>query len=79
MDPDGPRSLRAATGWSAVDYFVPGYWIFARLIQNLADVGYTSANLVVEPYDWRLAPPLLEERDGYFTQLQLRIQALHAI
>ncbi|KAL7578474.1 hypothetical protein ACA910_011543 [Epithemia clementina (nom. ined.)] len=69
--------LRPAAGFGAIDYFLANYWVFGKLIQNLADVGYTPSNMAVEPYDWRLAYALLEERDGYFTQLQHRIQVLH--
>ena len=30
----------------------------------------------IEPYDWRLAFPLLEERDGYLTKLKYKIEAM---
>lgn len=31
----------------------------------------------IEPYDWRMAFPLLEERDGYLTKLKFKIEAMH--
>lgn len=31
----------------------------------------------IEPYDWRMAFPLLEERDGYMTKLMYKIEAMH--
>lgn len=31
---------------------------------------------VTEPYDWRLALPNLERRDGYFSRLRARIEVL---
>lgn len=44
-DPKGIH-LRAATGLEAVDYFVPGYAVWAKLIEALADLGYDSNFLV---------------------------------
>ena len=40
---------------------------------------YDSNNLVTETYDWRLATPLLEKRDRYFSRLRDRIRTLHSI
>ena len=42
-------NLRAATGLEAVDYFVPGYAVWAKMVQGLADIGYDSNNLVGHP------------------------------
>ncbi|GLI65076.1 hypothetical protein VaNZ11_008503 [Volvox africanus] len=75
LDPTGIK-IRAAVGLEAVDYFIQGYWVWGKLVEALADVGYDSNNLVSMSYDWRLAIPLLEERDGYFTRLRLAIEAL---
>ncbi|PNH07583.1 Phospholipid:diacylglycerol acyltransferase, partial [Tetrabaena socialis] len=36
------------------------YWVWGKLVEALADVGYDSNSLVSMPYDWRLAMPLLE-------------------
>ena len=44
-DPPGIK-LRAAKALEAVDYFVPGYWVFSKLVQSLADIGYDNNNLV---------------------------------
>lgn len=30
-------------------------------------------------YDWRLAVPLLEQRDGYFTKLKAAIEGAHKL
>lgn len=47
MDPeDAEIKLRAATGLEAVDFFMPGYHVWAKLIESLADLGYDSNNLV---------------------------------
>ncbi|CAF1357973.1 unnamed protein product [Adineta steineri] len=75
MDPEGIR-LRPVLGWAAADYVFPGYWLWSKVIQNLADIGYDPNNLVTLGYDWRLTPQLLEERDGYFTQLKFYTEFL---
>ena len=75
-DPPDIR-LRAAQGFEAADYFMGNYWVFGKLIENLADVGYDSSTMSMEPYDWRVAFPILEERDGYLTKLKHTIEAMH--
>lgn len=45
LDKEG-INLRAATGLEAVDYFVPGYAVWAKMVQALGDIGYDSNNLV---------------------------------
>ncbi|KAL7559038.1 hypothetical protein ACA910_016380 [Epithemia clementina (nom. ined.)] len=76
LDPEGIR-LRASIGFEAVDYFLVNYWVFGKIIENLADVGYTPSEMSVEPYDWRLAFPMLEKRDGYFSRLKTKIETMH--
>lgn len=39
---------------------------------------YDSNNLITETYDWRLATPLLEKRDKYFSRLRDSIRTLHS-
>lgn len=39
-------NLRAANGLEAVDYFVPGYAVWAKMVQALGDIGYDANNLV---------------------------------
>lgn len=46
-------------------------YVFGPLIRELADVGYTEKNLRAMPYDWRLPPHKLQERDQYFTYVCL--------
>ena len=77
-DVDGIR-LRAAEGFNAADYFMANYWVFGKIIENLADLGYSTSNMVMMPYDWRLEYSLLEARDGYFTQLANSIERLHHV
>jgi len=76
MDPDGIR-IRAAQGFEAADYFMTTYWVWNKLIENLAAVGYDGSTMSMEAYDWRLAYPLLEVRDGFFTKLMHKIEAMH--
>lgn len=78
LDPEGIR-LRAATGLEAVDYFMEGYWVFGRLVEAMAHVGYDSTDLISMPYDWRLALPNLELRDGYFTRLKNQVETSHLV
>jgi phospholipid:diacylglycerol acyltransferase len=77
-DPEGIR-LRSSSGFEAADYFIANYWVWSKLIENLADVGYTPSTMAMMPYDWRLAFPLLEERDGYLTRLKSQIQDMHKV
>ncbi|CAM9624868.1 unnamed protein product, partial [Chrysoparadoxa australica] len=69
MDPAGIK-LRSDIGIDAADYFGPGYWLWGKMIENLADIGYDSSNLHMEAYDWRLSPVLLQERDHFFSRLK---------
>lgn len=66
--------MRAAQGMEAADFFVAGYWIWNRILENLAAIGYDPLTMSVAAYDWRLSYPDLEKRDGYFTQLKLAIE-----
>mmetsp|Transcript_96754 Transcript_96754/g.273360 ORF Transcript_96754/g.273360 Transcript_96754/m.273360 type:complete len:647 (+) Transcript_96754:49-1989(+) len=73
VDHEGVR-VRAAKGLRSADYFVGGFWLWAKIIENLADIGYDEDDLLLACYDWRLAFPLLEKRDKYFTGLRLDIE-----
>ncbi|KAG2495385.1 hypothetical protein HYH03_006653 [Edaphochlamys debaryana] len=78
LDPEGIK-VRAAVGLEAVDYFIQGYWVWGKLVEALADVGYDPNTLVSLPYDWRLAMPLLEERDAYFSRARSTIETMAAV
>lgn len=54
LDPPGIR-VRAVTGLVAADYFAPGYFVWAILIENLAKIGYEQKNMYMASYDWRLS------------------------
>jgi len=73
-DPEGIM-VRPMKGLTAVDYLLPGAltnsssYVFGPLIESLRYVGYNDGNLRAAPYDWRLPPQQLEQRDGFFTDL----------
>ncbi|KAI8093378.1 Lecithin:cholesterol acyltransferase-domain-containing protein [Halteromyces radiatus] len=73
LDPPGAK-IRAAQGLDAADYFVTGYWIWGKIIENLAAIGYDSNNMMLASYDWRLAFSNLEVRDKYFTKLKAHLE-----
>jgi phospholipid:diacylglycerol acyltransferase len=77
MDPPNIR-LRAAQGFEAADNFIATYWVWSKIIENLADVGYDGSSMTMMSYDWRLGYEYLEKRDGYFTKLKLAIEGHHA-
>lgn len=54
LDPPGIR-VRPVTGLVAADYFAPGYFVWAVLIANLAQIGYEEKTMYMASYDWRLS------------------------
>ncbi|OJJ51448.1 hypothetical protein ASPZODRAFT_21911 [Penicilliopsis zonata CBS 506.65] len=77
LDPPGIK-LRAAQGFDATDFFITGYWIWNKILENLATVGYDPTNAFTAAYDWRLSYPNLELRDQYFSRLKSYIEtAVH--
>ncbi|GLB37391.1 putative lecithin:cholesterol acyltransferase [Lyophyllum shimeji] len=75
LDPPDVK-IRAAEGIDAASSFVQGYWIWSKIVENLAVVNYDTNNLYLAPYDWRLSYYNLEERDGYFSKLKTTIESL---
>jgi phospholipid:diacylglycerol acyltransferase len=73
LDPPGVK-LRAAQGFDATDFFITGYWIWNKIFENLASIGYDPTNSFTAAYDWRLSYANLEARDQYFTKLKLYIE-----
>lgn len=79
--------LRPGDGLDAISSLAPGSvssnlalgstnTVYAWLIQWLADnLGYDVSSIVGLPYDWRLSPDKLEERDGFLTLMKKRIEA----
>lgn len=75
LDPEGIK-LRPATGLAAADYFFGPYWVWGRVVENLADVGYDENSMQMASYDWRLSFANLERRDRYFTRLRHQLELL---
>ncbi|CDZ96443.1 phospholipid:diacylglycerol acyltransferase [Phaffia rhodozyma] len=73
LDPVGHK-VRASQGFDAASQFIQGYWIWAKIIENLAPLNYDSNNLELAAYDWRLSYHNLELRDAYFSQLKSRVE-----
>jgi len=78
LDPPGIK-LRAAQGFDAADFFITGYWIWNKILENLATIGYDPTNAFTAAYDWRLSYMNLEVRDQYFTRLKTHIEQAHRI
>ena len=73
LDPPDIK-LRAAQGFDATDFFITGYWIWNKIVENLASLGYDPTNSFTAAYDWRLSYENLEVRDQYFTRLKVYIE-----
>ncbi|KPI37340.1 Phospholipid:diacylglycerol acyltransferase [Cyphellophora attinorum] len=73
LDPPDIK-LRAAQGFDAADFFITGYWIWNKILENLATIGYDPTNAFTAAYDWRLSYINLEVRDKYFTRLKNYIE-----
>jgi len=79
--------LRPDEGLDAISSLAPGSigsnllvggtnTVYAWLIQWLADnLGYDVSSIVGLPYDWRLSPDVMEQRDGFLTMTRRRIEA----
>lgn len=74
LDPPGVK-IRAAQGIDAAQKFIEGYWLWEKIIQNLAALNYDTNNLELAAYDWRLSYRNLEVRDGYFSRLKHSIES----
>ncbi|KAJ9611085.1 phospholipid:diacylglycerol acyltransferase [Cladophialophora chaetospira] len=76
LDPPDIK-LRAAQGFDATDFFITGYWIWNKILENLATIGYDPTTAYTAAYDWRLSYANLEVRDQYFTRLKNYIETAH--
>lgn len=86
-DLDTGCKLRPDEGLDAISSLSPGgigsdllvggtNTVYAWLIQWLADnLGYDVTNIIGLPYDWRLSPQRMENRDGFLTLTRRRIEA----
>ncbi|KZV82876.1 LACT-domain-containing protein [Exidia glandulosa HHB12029] len=75
LDPRNGAKLRAVQGIDAASSFIQGYWIWSKVIENLAAINYDTNNLWLAAYDWRVSLWNLEERDGYFSKLKSTIES----
>ncbi|XP_058088223.1 putative phospholipid:diacylglycerol acyltransferase 2 [Magnolia sinica] len=75
LDPPGIR-VRAVPGLVAADYFAPGYFVWAVLIENLARIGYEGKNMHMTAYDWRLSFQNTEVRDQSLSRLKSKIELM---
>ncbi|KAJ5644847.1 hypothetical protein N7507_010858 [Penicillium longicatenatum] len=73
LGPPGIK-LRAAQGFDATDFFITGYWIWNKILENLATIGYDPTNAFTAAYDWRLSYLNLEVRDQYYSRLKSYIE-----
>lgn len=71
-------ALRPTAGFGAADYFYGGFWVWAKLIQALSEIGYTPSNMHMASYDWRLPYAQLEARDRFFSGLTAHIETVTA-
>tara|TARA_R110002050_G_scaffold118248_3_gene235568 strand:- start:562 stop:783 length:222 start_codon:yes stop_codon:yes gene_type:complete len=69
LDPPGVK-VRGAFGLQAADYLVPGFWIWAKVIESLGDIGYDSNTMAMIGYDWRLSFRNMQERDMIFSKVR---------
>lgn len=75
LDPPNAK-VRAAEGFDATDFFITGYWIWSKILENLATIGYDTTNAHSAAYDWRLSYVNLERRDFYFSKLKAHIEIM---
>ncbi|KAJ6897095.1 hypothetical protein NC651_023087 [Populus alba x Populus x berolinensis] len=76
LDPPGIR-IRAVPGLVAADYFAPGYFVWAVIIENLAKIGYEGKNMHMAAYDWRLSFQNTEIRDQTLGRLTSQIELMN--
>ncbi|TPX39071.1 hypothetical protein SeLEV6574_g07438 [Synchytrium endobioticum] len=68
--------VRASQGLDSVDFLFPGYWVWNKVINNLAAIGYDNSQLHTASYDWRLSFKNMEIRDKFFSRLQRSIESI---
>jgi phospholipid:diacylglycerol acyltransferase len=69
LDPPNVK-VRSAQGLDAASYFITGYWIWSKIIENLAAIDYDYNDLTLQAYDWRLSYINLQYRDAYFSRIK---------
>ncbi|EOY30320.1 Phospholipid:diacylglycerol acyltransferase isoform 1 [Theobroma cacao] len=77
LDPPGIR-VRPVSGLVAADYFAAGYFVWAVLIANLAQIGYEEKTMYMAAYDWRLSFQNTEVRDQTLSRIKSNIELMVA-
>ncbi|XP_057977691.1 phospholipid:diacylglycerol acyltransferase 1-like [Malania oleifera] len=77
LDPPGIR-VRPVSGLVAADYFTAGYFVWAVLIVNLANIGYEEKSMYMAAYDWRLSFQNTEVRDQTLSRIKSNIESMVA-
>ncbi|KAJ4801020.1 phospholipid:diacylglycerol acyltransferase [Rhynchospora pubera] len=77
LDPPGVR-VRPVSGLVAADYFIPGYFVWAVLIANLARIGYEEKTMYMAAYDWRISFQNTEVRDQSLSRIKSNIELMVA-
>ncbi|KAJ7951546.1 Phospholipid:diacylglycerol acyltransferase 1 [Quillaja saponaria] len=75
LDQPGIR-VRPVSGLVAADYFLPGYFVWAVLIANLARIGYEEKTMYMAAYDWRISFQNTEVRDQTLSRIKSNIELL---
>ncbi|XP_024532484.1 phospholipid--sterol O-acyltransferase [Selaginella moellendorffii] len=76
---------RPDSGVSAITEMDPGYFtgplssVWKEWVSWCVEFGVDAESIVAAPYDWRLAGPVLEERDLYFHRLRLTFETLRKL
>mmetsp|Transcript_19419 Transcript_19419/g.54554 ORF Transcript_19419/g.54554 Transcript_19419/m.54554 type:complete len:1295 (+) Transcript_19419:74-3958(+) len=79
-DPPGIK-IRPVDGLHGCDFLADSplakkaSYVFGHVIAALSDVGYEPRNMDAAPYDWRLPPEKMDERDHYFLRLKHKVSA----
>ena len=75
-DPEGIK-VRHDVGFDSVDYIFANFWVWAKMMKNLADIGYEPRNLWTASFDWRLDPETAETRHAFFSRLRRRVEDMY--
>lgn len=67
------NQVRSNEGF-VTDQIPRGYWIWNKILENLATIGYDPSNAFTAAYDWRMTYGNYEVRDQYFTRLKVHIE-----
>ena len=76
LDPANGIKVRAVTGFDGSNAILKGgFWIWEKVIRNLAQVNCTPSDMTLWSYDWQVEFTLLQKRDGTFTKFKKVMEA----